>query len=63
MAQKLYIKYCSIFKPEAVRDIYDQEDDFEALSTLFIKECYQTKSNAVCIAEYSHFVKITKCIF
>lgn len=41
MAQSLYIKYCKTFNPEAVRDIYEQEDDFSSQGSLFIQESYK----------------------
>lgn len=47
MAQRLYIKYCKIFKPDAVRDIYDQEDDFESQAALFIRESYTAQAERV----------------
>ncbi|ODM96537.1 Vacuolar protein sorting-associated protein 16 [Orchesella cincta] len=56
MAQKLYIKYCKIFKPESVRDIYDQEDDFESQAALFIKESYSSQSESKFAARLSSLV-------
>lgn len=52
MAQQLYIKYCKIFKPEAVRDIYDQEDDYESQAELFIKESYKAHAERVSFSTY-----------
>jgi hypothetical protein len=37
-AQSLYIKYCKIFHPEAVRNMYEMEDDYGALAGLLIQE-------------------------
>lgn len=47
VAQKLYIKYCKIFRPEDVRNIYEQEDDFESQAALFIKESYTAQAERV----------------
>jgi len=41
MAQNLYIKYCQTFHPEGVRDIYEQEDDFQSQGDLFLREAYK----------------------
>ena len=43
MAQSLYIKYCKIFNPEAVRNMYEIEDDYAALAGLSIRESYLEK--------------------
>lgn len=53
MAQALYIKYCRDHSPEAVRDIYVQEDDFNAQAACFIKESYDPKVNNFCFC-YVH---------
>jgi len=56
MAQSLYIKYCEIFNPEVVRDIYVQEDDYEAQAALLVKESYAEtvfcNSHVVIMFEY-----------
>jgi hypothetical protein len=41
MAQNLYLKYCQTFNPDGVRDIYEQEDDFQSQGALFIRESYK----------------------
>lgn len=43
VAQSLYIKYCEIFCPEAVRNIYETEDDYSAQAILSIHESYKEK--------------------
>ncbi|XP_049939915.1 vacuolar protein sorting-associated protein 16 homolog isoform X2 [Schistocerca serialis cubense] len=46
MAQALYIKYCRDHNPETLRDIYVQEDDFNAQAACFIRESYDLKNQS-----------------
>ena len=45
MAQSLYIKYCKVFNPEAVRNLYDMEDDYASQAELYLQESYSEKVN------------------
>lgn len=38
VAQALYIKYCKEHNPQALNEIYIQEDDFNSQAQLFIME-------------------------
>ncbi|XP_066993327.2 vacuolar protein sorting-associated protein 16 homolog isoform X2 [Anabrus simplex] len=44
VAQALYLKYCRDHNPETLRDIYVQEDDFNAQAACFIRESYDSKN-------------------
>ena len=52
VAQALYIKYCRDHNRETLRDIYVQEDDYNAQAACFIRESYDPKV-MVHIAELS----------
>lgn len=38
VAQALYIKYCKEHNPQALSEIYIQEDDFNSQAELFLRE-------------------------
>ncbi|PSN30635.1 Vacuolar protein sorting-associated protein 16 [Blattella germanica] len=44
VAQALYLKYCRDHNRETLRDIYVQEDDYNAQAACFIKESYDPKN-------------------
>ncbi|KAJ9598585.1 hypothetical protein L9F63_010714 [Diploptera punctata] len=44
VAQALYLKYCRDHNRETLRDIYVQEDDFNAQAAFFIQESYDPKN-------------------
>ncbi|KAG8236730.1 hypothetical protein J437_LFUL014226 [Ladona fulva] len=46
MAQALYIKYCREQGQDAIRAIYNQEDDFLSQAICCIQECYDPKNVA-----------------
>lgn len=52
VAQALYLKYCRDHNRETLRDIYVQEDDYNAQAACFIRESYDPKV-MVHIAELS----------
>jgi len=43
VAQALYLKYCRDHNRETLRDIYVQEDDYNAQAACFIRESYDPK--------------------
>jgi hypothetical protein len=45
VAQALYLKYCRDHNRETLRDIYVQEDDYNAQAACFIRESYDPKVN------------------
>lgn len=43
MAQALYLKYCRDHNPQALADIYQQEDDFNAQAAEYLRDSLQQK--------------------
>jgi hypothetical protein len=43
VAQALYLKYCRDHNRETLRDIYVQEDDYNAQAACFVRESYDPK--------------------
>lgn len=53
VAQALYLKYCRDHNRETLRDIYVQEDDYNAQAACFIRESYDPKNTLTMEASLS----------
>ncbi|KAL1140171.1 hypothetical protein AAG570_000103 [Ranatra chinensis] len=47
LAQALYIKYCQQHNRETLKDIYDQEDNHNALAECFIRDSYSPRNSGM----------------
>jgi len=59
VAQALYLKYCRDHNWETLRDIYVQEDDYNAQAACFIRESYDPK---VIVFRYNHISLLCVCM-
>lgn len=55
VAQALYIKYCKEHNPQALSEIYIQEDDFNSQAELFLRDSLNPN---VCIIIFVITIKI-----
>ncbi|XP_069702504.1 vacuolar protein sorting-associated protein 16 homolog [Periplaneta americana] len=60
VAQALYLKYCRDHNRETLRDIYVQEDDYNAQAACFIRESYDPKNTLTREASLSAAVESYK---
>lgn len=56
VAQALYIKYCKEHNPQALSEIYIQEDDFNSQADLFLRESLNPNVSVLSIFNFLSFL-------
>lgn len=58
IAQALYVKYCREHNPQALSEIYIQEDDFNSQAELFLMESFDPTVSCSASAVNDHATQI-----